>query len=218
MALFGERNHMIGPDLEDPLRPARPNARSGHNWSKPSVKTRLEAAVRLRQVEGELERDMPPEARAAFNRVKRKERARAFGAIFDWKIDVAGFHIDALSPRGAAARGLSCGGQAIRDRDAGLDHLEYYREGRRPVAIVGQPYAPAFECGKREGAVAEVERQRGIRIVELNPVLGWHSNDPADRCLDATLDEWRRRGVSLAAPSARELPRDVRPSVRSREP
>jgi len=29
------------------------------------------------------------------------------------------------------------------------------------VAIVGQPYAPAFECGKREGVVAQVERERG---------------------------------------------------------
>jgi len=40
-----------------------------------------------------------PEARAAFNRAKRKERARAFGALFDWKISVAGFHRRALAPR-----------------------------------------------------------------------------------------------------------------------
>jgi hypothetical protein len=91
---------------------------------------------------------MLPEARAAFNLAKREERARAFGANFGWKISVAGFPLDALSPPGAAARGRSGGGQAIRDRDAGLEHYEYYREGRRSVAIVGQPYAPAFEHRK----------------------------------------------------------------------
>ena len=50
---------------------------------------------------------MLPDARAVFNRAKRKERARAFGALFDWKISVAGFPIDALSPRDATARGRS---------------------------------------------------------------------------------------------------------------
>jgi hypothetical protein len=68
---------------------------------------------------------------------------------------------------------------------------EYYREGRRPVAIVGQPYAPAFECGKREGSVAEVERERGIRIVEFDPVLGWYSADSEE--LPTTLVVWTRR-------------------------
>jgi hypothetical protein len=46
------------------------------------------------------------------------------------------------------------------------------------MAIVGQPYAAAFEYGKEEGAVAQVERERGIRIVELDPLLGWCSDDP----------------------------------------
>ena len=132
-----------------------------------------------------------PEARAAFNRAKREERARAFGALFDWKISVAGFPIDALSPRDAAARGRSCGGQAIRDRDAGLDHTEYYREGRRPAAIVGQPYAPAIECGKREGVVAQVERERGIRILELDPVFGWYNNGPVDLPTALVVWTWR---------------------------
>ena len=182
---------MIDPDLEGPRRPAKPDARPVHDWSRPSVRTRLEAAVRLRRAERELERDMLPETRAAYNRAKREERARAFGAIFDWKISVAGFSLDALSPRGAAARRRSGGAQAIRDRDAGLDHLEYYREGRRPVAIVGQPYAPAFECGKREGVVAEVERERGIRIVELDPMLGRYSDDP--EALPTALVVWTRR-------------------------
>ena len=109
-----------------------------------------------------------------------KRARRAFGALFDWKISVAEFPIDALSPPGAAARGRSCGAQAIRDRDAGLDHTEYYREGRGPVAIVGQLCAPAIECGKREGVVAQVERERGIRILQLDPVFDWYSNDPVD--------------------------------------
>ena len=71
------------------------------------------------------------------------------------------------------------------------NHLEFYREGRRPVAIVGQPYAPAFECGKREGSVAEVERERGIRIVELDPVFGWYCADPEE--LPTALVVWTRR-------------------------
>ena len=43
------------------------------------------------------------------------------------------------------------------------------------MAIVGRPYASAFGC---EGSVAEVKRERGIRIVEFDPVLGWYNNDP----------------------------------------
>ena len=66
-----------------PRRSARPRARTVHDWSRSSVETRLEEAVRLRQAERELERDVLPEVRAAFNRAKRKERARAFGALFD---------------------------------------------------------------------------------------------------------------------------------------
>ena len=152
-------------------------------------------AVRLRQAERERERDMLPEARAAFNRAKRKERARAIGALFDWKISVAGFPIDALSPRDAAAPGRSCGGQAIRDRDAGLDHTEYYREGRGPVAIVGQLCAPAIECGKREGVVAQVERERGIRILELDPVFARCVFEAPRRCRQriARGGDWRPR-------------------------
>jgi hypothetical protein len=148
-------------------------------------------AVRLRHAERELERAAPREARVAFNRAQREARARALGKIFGWKISDAGFRLDAFSPPGAAARGRSCGAQAIRDRDAGLDHIEYYRQGRRPVAIVGQPYAAAFEYGKREGVVGEVERERGIRIVELDPVLGWYSPDPMD--LPTSLVVWTRR-------------------------
>ena len=59
------------------------------------------------------------------------------------------------------------------------------------MAIIGQPYAPAFECGKREGSVAKVERERGIRIVEFDPVLSWHSADPEG--LPTALVVWTRR-------------------------
>jgi hypothetical protein len=79
----------------------------------------------------------------------------------------------------------------MRDRDAGLDHIEFYRQGRRAEAIVGQPYAAAFERAKQEGVVAEVERERGIRIVELDPLLGWYSADPAG--LSTSLVAWTRR-------------------------
>lgn len=190
MGLFSKRNPMIDPDLKGRRDPAKSNAPTAHDWSQPSVKTRMAGAVRLRRAERQLERCMLPEARAAFNLAKQEERARALGEIFDWKISAAGFSVDALSPRDAAARGCGGGPQAIRDRDAGFDHLEYYREGRRPVAIVGQPYAPAFECGKREGVVAEVERERGIRIVELDPMLGWYSDDPDG--LPTALVAWLR--------------------------
>jgi hypothetical protein len=93
---------ITSPDLEGPRRPAKPSARPVHDWSRSSVEARLKEAVRLRRAERELERAMLPEARAAFNRAKRKERARAFGALFDWRISGAGFPIDALSPRDAA--------------------------------------------------------------------------------------------------------------------
>ena len=59
------------------------------------------------------------------------------------------------------------------------------------MAIVGQPYAAAFEYGKEEGAVAQVERERSIRIVEFDPVLGWYSADSEE--LPTALVVWTRR-------------------------
>lgn len=56
------------------------------------------------------------------------------------------------------------------------------------MAIVGRPYASAFGC---EGSVAEVKRERGIRIVEFDPVLGWYNNDPMD--LPTAPVVWTRR-------------------------
>jgi hypothetical protein len=182
---------MVDSDLDKgQRRPAERDPKTVHDWSQPSVKNRMAEAVRLRRAERELERCMLPKARAAFNHAKQDERAGALGEIFGWKISDAGFSVDALSPRSAAAYGCNGGSQALRDRDAGLDHIEYYRQGRRPVAIVGQPYAAAFECGKQEGVVAEVERERGIRIIELDPLLGWYSDDP--EALPTALVAWLR--------------------------
>ena len=57
---------------------------------------------------------------------------RAFCALFDWKISVAEFPIDALSPRAAAARGRSCGRQATRDRNAGRTRADIRLVQERP--------------------------------------------------------------------------------------
>ena len=81
------------------------------------------------------------------------------------------------------------------DHRAGFDHQTWYHENGRPVAIVSQPYRPAFEDAKREGLVAEVERVRGIRVVELDPVLGWYRLDPVN--LPTSLVVWMRRRRDL---------------------
>jgi hypothetical protein len=39
---------------------------------------------------------------------KREKRARVFGAIFAWKLSVAGFSMDTPAPPDAAARGRCC--------------------------------------------------------------------------------------------------------------
>jgi hypothetical protein len=45
---------------------------------------------------------------------------------------------------------------------------------------LSKPYSePVFKHAKRQGVVAKVERERGgVRIVELDPALGWYSLDP----------------------------------------
>ena len=50
---------------------------------------------------------------------------------------------------------------------------------------------PPFEREKREGSVADVERERSIRIVEFDPVLGRYSADPEE--LPTALVVWTRR-------------------------
>ena len=69
------------------------------------------------------------------------------------------------------------------------------------MAIVGQLCAPAIECGKREGVVAQVERERGIRILELDPVFRLVQQRPggsADRAgrLDVALREAAGRSAT----------------------
>jgi hypothetical protein len=199
---------MLPPlDLESHTKPVAEPMRDArvHDWSRqavhpllddPAIKARLQAAVRLRQAERE--RRMRPSARRAFNMTRVEQRARAFGEIFNWTLDPGfGFSIHALSPPGEAAcscgcgRGCDSGWPHLRDRDAGLDHLEFYRKGRKPVAIVGQPYARAFKHAKETGVVAEVERERGVRILELDPVLGWYPLNPVKT--PTALVVWTRR-------------------------
>ena len=66
---------------------------------------------------------------------------------------------------------------------------------------------PPFEREKREGSVADVERERGIRIVELAPIFVWYRKDPgicrphwsSARGVKAKrrrLHDWRRLDVS----------------------
>jgi hypothetical protein len=190
-------------DLDTRGLPVKNDRRVIHDWSLPSahpliddpaVQARLEKAIALRQAERERELRMRPAARKAFNKAMEDQRAIAFNQIFDLKPG-AWFPFQALSPSGRRACRCGCGrgcdsSPTLRDRDAGLDHYDYYRRRGRPMAIVAQPYRAAFEYGKREGAVAEVERERGIRILELNPLLGWYSNDPVD--LPTALVVWTR--------------------------
>jgi hypothetical protein len=41
---------------------------------------------------------------------------------------------------------------------------------------LSKPYS-IFNRAKGQGVVVEVERERGVRIVELDPALGWYSVD-----------------------------------------
>jgi hypothetical protein len=195
------------PDIEDCGQPVAGRARGAqvHDWSHPAVhtlmddpavKARMQEALRLRQAERNRELGMRPSARAAFNMATAEKRAHAFGEILGWEPG-DWFPLDDLSPSGNAAcscgcgRGCDSGCPQLRDRDAGLDHVEFYRKGWKPVAIVGQPYVPAFEHAKETGLVAKVEREGGVRILELDPILGWYAHDPAET--PTALVVWTRR-------------------------
>ena len=183
---------MIDPDLENPRRPARRKPTTFQNWSRPAagyppqddpvIEARLQAAIRLRQIERKRELGMTRTELIAFTIERRDSRTRAFGAIFDWKPG-AWFPVHALSPPGKRARACpECCGVGLctptwREHLAGIDHYEYYRADRRPVAIVSQPHREAFEHAKKTGRVAEVERERGVRAVEFDPWLGWYAAD-----------------------------------------
>jgi hypothetical protein len=168
-----------------------------HNWSlrpvvdDPAVGARMRKAIRLRAREALVEAAMSVRERDAYNLAKIEERENALGAVFGWTPDDDGFSLGQLSPADFRLDTGYCGGWTLADHNAGFDHQTWYCENGRPVAIVSQPYRPAFEQAKREGLVAEVERVRGIRVVELDPVLGWYSPDPVN--LPTSLAVWMRR-------------------------
>lgn len=182
---------MTDPDLETRRRPVKPDAKITHDWSLPSshpilddpiVRARMAKAISQRQLEREQELKMRPARREKHNRAMAEQRAIDLGAIFDWRLDDGpGFDLNDLTPPSEADCSCGCGrgcdsdrGYNQRFRDAGLDHLEYYRRQDGQPVIVSQPYRPPFEEAKASGLVDEVERERGIRIVEINPLLSWH--------------------------------------------
>jgi hypothetical protein len=153
----------------NPRRPVKPDPKTTHDWSLPAAHLLLEDPG-----------------------VMAEQRAVDLGKIFDWRLDDVGFPVSALSPC-SCGRNDGCDNTfpTMRDRDAGYDHQAYFRHRDGRPMLVCQPYRPAFECGKREGAVAEVERRRKIQIIELDPLLGWYSADP--EALPTSLIVWAPR-------------------------
>jgi hypothetical protein len=161
---------MIDPDLEGPRHPVGPDAHIFHDWSQPpAVGTRLKKAIALRDAERERDIKLSPARRKALNRRREEKRAIALGQVFDWR-----FNADDWFPVTALAAGESCdsgGGDCcgmsrratMRDRDAGLDHIEYYRrQDGAPAAIVGQPHRGAWEWAKETGPIEEVAAECGV--------------------------------------------------------
>jgi hypothetical protein len=184
---------MTHPDIDGRHPGGSSDEHAFHDWSirpvidDPTVAARMRKAIRLRAREALTEAVMSVRDRKAHNLAKVEEREHALGAVFGWTPGVD-FSFGLLSPDDHDRAGDS--GWTANDHLAGFDHLTWYYENGRPVAIVSQPYRPAFEDAKQEGLVAEVERVRGIRVVELDPVLGWHSLDPLD--LPISLVVWMR--------------------------
>ena len=174
---------MIDPDLEAGASPARPDARPAYDWSRPpAVGTRLSKAIALRDAERDMK--LSPARRKALNRRREEKRAIALGQIFDWRFNADDwFPVTALAAGEPCDRGGDCCGMSpratMRDRDAGLDHIEYYRrQDGSPAAIVGQPHRGAWEWAKETGLIEEVAAERKVRIIEIDPLLGWYSSDP----------------------------------------
>ena len=114
---------------------------------------------------------MSARERKAHNRAKIEERENALGAVFGWTPG-DDFSFGRLSPADYECAGKT--GWTVKDHLAGFDHLTWYHEDGRPATIVSQPIIRPSST-RSGGLVAEVERVRGIRVVELNPVLGWYS-------------------------------------------
>ena len=188
---------MTHPDIDRRRSDRSFDEHDFQNWSlrpvvdDPAAGARMRKAIRLRAGEALVEAAMSVREREAHNLAKIEERENAFGAIFGWTLVDDGFSLGQLSPADYELDTGYCGGWTSADQRAGFDHQTWCCENGRPVAIVAQPYRPAFEDAKREGLVAEVERVRGIRIVELDPALGWYSPDPVN--LPTSLVVWMRR-------------------------
>jgi hypothetical protein len=76
--------------------------------------------------------------------------------------------------------------------------------GSRGRGLDSKPYSePVFKHAKRQGVVAKVERERGVRIVELDPALGWYSLDPASLPI-ALVAGMRRKIGGRLAPASRD--------------
>jgi hypothetical protein len=185
---------MTNPDLDGPRISGRSDERIVHDWSihpfidDPAVKARMRKAIRYRARQALVEARMDAREREAFNRALIEEPERALGAIFGWTPG-DDFRFGLLSPDDYDCAGDS--GWSGREHLAGFDHLAWYYEDNRPVAIVSQPYLPAFEWAKQKGLVAEVERVRGVRVVELDATLGFYSLDPVANPTALVL--WMRR-------------------------
>ena len=176
---------MVDSDLDKgQRRPARPDARISHDWSQPpAVGTRLEKAIALRDAERERDMKLSPARRKALNQRREEKRAIALGQIFDWRLADDWFPVTALAAGEPCDGGDDCCGMSRqvtdRDRDAGLDHIEYYRrQDGSPAAIVGQPHRGAWEWARETGLIEEVAAERKVRIVEIDPRLGWYAHDP----------------------------------------
>ena len=200
---------MTHPDI-DRSRPGQlPDSHDFQSWSlrpvvdDPAAGARMRKAIRLRARQALVEAAMSVREREAHNLAKIEERENGFGAVFGWTPGVA-FSFSRLSPADyEIAYDGGCG--TGNDHNAGLDHLTWYREnGRpedgRPVAIVSQPYRPAFEDAKREepgrrgGAGARNPRRRTRRGVGLVQSRSDGSSDLACR-LDAPFGSIRSPGI-----------------------
>jgi hypothetical protein len=61
----------------------------------------------------------------------------------------------------------------------------------RPEALVSQPYAPAFKDSKQHGITDTLARALGVQVFELDPLLGWYSDDNIEGPTALVL--WTRR-------------------------
>ena len=171
------------------------DTKAAHDWSlthpllaDSTVKARMRKALRLRAGEAVVEARMDVAERKAFNRAKFDEREQAFGVIFGWTPDDA-FPLYWLSPDE-----LECdcdSGGSARGWAGGFDHVTGFLLDGRPEALVSQPYAPAFEYSKRKGVTDRLARALGVQAFELDPLLGWYSDDNIEGPTALVLWTWR---------------------------